>query len=159
MKRHELKTWVLPFVATCIEESKHHEIRFDDRGYQVGDLLFLREYLKDEGLYTGRAREFEVSYISRGPEWGLPEGVVVMSIEATSELLVDNFPPEQNNPEVTRELLSLAGATVSSEKIAAWTPEERMAADDWASAQCLAPEGERPPIPEHVARDETPKGS
>ncbi len=158
MRRHELKTWVIPFIAIAVEERKHHEIRFDDRGYQVGDALFLREFIKEEELYTGRAREYEVTFISRGPEWGLPEGVVVMSVEARSELMTDNFPPKQDNPEVTRELLSLAGAPVTADKIAEWTLEERRLADDWASAQCLAPMHERPPKPEHVTRDET-KGS
>lgn len=152
MKRHELKTWVVPFVAIAIEEAKHHEIRFDDRGYQVGDTLFLREYIKEEERYTGRAREYEVTYISRGPDWGLPERLVVMSVEARSELFTDSFPPSQNDPEVTRELLSLAGAPVPIETIASWNEEERRLADDWASAQCLMPAGERPPMPEHVVR-------
>lgn len=155
--RHELKTWEEPFEAV-IEGRKHHEIRFDDRGYQEGDTLFLREYVKPEERYTGRAIEAEVTYLSRGPSWGLPDNMVVMSIELRSEVLHDNFPPEQEDPDVTRDLLLLADAHVPIERIKAWTSEERKLADEWASATHLAAAGHDeipvPPKPAHVQRDE-----
>jgi len=91
MATHELKTHPEPFAAAC-DGRKRHEIRRDDRGFAVGDLLHLREWVPPEprvahaalppaGFYTGHAEVFRVTYLTRGPEWGVPEGMVVMSIE------------------------------------------------------------------------------
>jgi hypothetical protein len=40
---HDLKCWPEPFAAILSGE-KRHEIRRDDRGFKVGDVLRLREY-------------------------------------------------------------------------------------------------------------------
>jgi hypothetical protein len=42
-KQHELKTWPDPFSAVVIDQ-KRHVIRQDDRGFRVGDMLWLREW-------------------------------------------------------------------------------------------------------------------
>ena len=77
---HELKTWPEPFTALR-EGLKHHETRMDDgRGFKVGDHLRLREWHPLENCYTGREEWRWVTYISRGPDWGIPEGMVVMSV-------------------------------------------------------------------------------
>ena len=82
---HELKCWPGPF-QDMNEGRKRHEIRVDDRGFQVGDVLHLREWVPHSSLYpgsyTGADLRRRVTYISRGPEWGLPSGLVVMSVEA-----------------------------------------------------------------------------
>ena len=84
---HELKAHPGPFEAMAAG-FKTHEIRVDDRTprYAVGDVLYLREYdpsprhLKDGGYASGREMRMRVTYITRGPEWGIPEGLVVMSV-------------------------------------------------------------------------------
>ena len=59
MTVHELKT--LPdYFGPVVDGIKTFEIRKDDRGYQVGDLLFLKEY--KEGSYTDHAVVKEVTY-------------------------------------------------------------------------------------------------
>jgi hypothetical protein len=94
---HELKTHPEPFAAAC-DGRKRHEVRVDDRTprYAVGDTLNLREWQPprnarhDEpamfGHYTGRGEVFRVTYLTRGPEWGVPAGMVVMSIASVGPL-------------------------------------------------------------------------
>lgn len=87
---HDLKTWPEFFVAVWNNE-KHFEMRKDDRGYQAGDTLLLREWSKAKG-YTGRAVRVEVPYLLGG-EWpGLERGYVVMSIERVGQFA--NYKPE-----------------------------------------------------------------
>jgi hypothetical protein len=86
-QEHVLKCWPAGFEAIT-DGRKTHEFRKDDRGYRVGDLLILREWdpaqprlgVADEPHYTGRQAICHVTYISRGPEFGIPEGYVVMSV-------------------------------------------------------------------------------
>jgi len=40
---HELKVWPAYFHPIC-EDKKRFEVRRDDRGFQKGDVLWLREY-------------------------------------------------------------------------------------------------------------------
>jgi len=71
---------------------KTHEFRKDDRGYRTGDLLVLREWdpaqsrlgTGDVPHYTGRQVVCHVTYISHGPEFGIPEGYVIMSVMPVS---------------------------------------------------------------------------
>jgi hypothetical protein len=77
---HELKTWPEPFQAV-LDNAKHHEVRSEaDRNFAVGDMLLLREYVPSDQAYTGREVWVHVTYISRGPDWGLPPDMVCMSI-------------------------------------------------------------------------------
>src|SRR5262245_46655354 len=52
MATHELKSWPSQFQAMWTGR-KRAEFRRDDRGYQVGDLLDLREWDPEPGRYTG----------------------------------------------------------------------------------------------------------
>jgi len=48
-QHHILKCWPGPFAAV-LDGSKRFEYRVDDRGYRVGDILHLREYVpSDDG--------------------------------------------------------------------------------------------------------------
>jgi hypothetical protein len=100
---HDLKTWPEGFQAV-VEGRKVHETRTDDRHFQVGDELLLREWIppvdygckiKDCALctleaalsgagYTGRYVRAAVTYVSRGstpfPKQHLTPGSVVLSI-------------------------------------------------------------------------------
>lgn len=81
MVHHELKTWPRPFSAVA-QGCKAYEVRKDDRGYEVGHVLKLLEYDPvpvGAGL-TGAEILAEVTYLTRGPNFGVPEGMVVMSI-------------------------------------------------------------------------------
>lgn len=87
-KCHELKTdpQVFDDVASGL---KSFEIRKDDRGYEVGDMLSLRK-TRHSGQemangcpleYVGAPLYAVVTYIMRGPIYGLAEGWVIMGIE------------------------------------------------------------------------------
>ena len=84
----ELKTDPLLFTDTW-KGVKKFEIRLNDRGYKVGDVLRLREtaYSAKDMVngarmhYTGRACHVRVLHILEGDNYGLANGWVVMSIE------------------------------------------------------------------------------
>lgn len=83
MKVHELKCWPEPFQALR-RRLKTYELRVDDgRGFEVGDVLRLEEFDPEDvdgPGWTGEVEERFVTYITRGPAFGLPEGMVVMSL-------------------------------------------------------------------------------
>lgn len=81
MASHELKTWPEPFQAVS-DGRKRYEIRRDDRGFRVGDVLFLREWDPNTGDYTGREVARHVEYVTPGGAWGLPKDLCVMSLSA-----------------------------------------------------------------------------
>lgn len=84
MKIHDLKTHPAPFRAVASGE-KTFELRLNDRDFQVGDILRLREFDPYDGAYTGQAVERRVSFILNGGEYGLPAGHVAMAIRPTDE--------------------------------------------------------------------------
>lgn len=69
--------------------AKTFEIRFNDRDFEVGDHLVLRETVYSGKQmrngrpleYTGRQIEVEVTHILFGPIYGLLEGWVIMSVK------------------------------------------------------------------------------
>jgi len=69
---HELKTWPMYFERLA-DGSKTFEIRKDDRGYQTGDELRLREWDPNSG-YTGRSLQFRVGFVAKGDLFGLSLG-------------------------------------------------------------------------------------
>lgn len=84
---HILKTDPEPFQALW-DGRKTFEVRAeDDRRFAVGDRLQLREYDPTTNEYKRREIEATVAYILRGPAYGIPEGVVVMSLERFYRLL------------------------------------------------------------------------
>lgn len=79
--KHELKTWKKYFAA-IFQHQKDFEVRKDDRNYQVGDELLLKEWDEDKNEYTGREILVYVSYILYGGQFGIEIGYVVMSIKS-----------------------------------------------------------------------------
>lgn len=74
MKAHNLK--IKPcYFREVITGNKTFELRYDDRDYEVGDILILREY---EEVYTMRIAIVEVTSILRNYE-GLKPRFVIMS--------------------------------------------------------------------------------
>ncbi len=73
---HELK--ILPkYFNEVTNLNKHFELRKDDRDYQVGDFLNLKEFVNGE--YTGRNFGCKITYILRNcPEYGLADGYCIL---------------------------------------------------------------------------------
>ena len=78
MKTHELKT-VQPHFDAIVTGRKRVEIRWDDRGFEVGDVLVLREYHPASMEFTGKITRVCVTHVLRGFA-GLAPGWVAMSI-------------------------------------------------------------------------------
>lgn len=79
--KHKLKTWT-PFFNDVIERRKLFELRLNDRGFQVGDVLVLQEWNSDTHEYTGREFDVVVTYLTDGTVFGaLAKGWVCMSID------------------------------------------------------------------------------
>jgi hypothetical protein len=81
---HELKVAGCPYFDRILDGTKTFEVRRDDRGFRVGDTLWLREW---NGSYTGRSIHKRVSYIFGWDQEDLglnmlAEGVVVMGLSA-----------------------------------------------------------------------------
>lgn len=77
MNTHDLKIWPEHFEALMLG-TKKVEIRLDDRGYQAGDILELREWDRFTMVYTHRQTTRRVSYVGRG--LGLQDGYVALSL-------------------------------------------------------------------------------
>lgn len=59
---HDLKCWPDQFDAVA-RWDKNFELRYDDRGFRVGDTLLLRRWDPATGTYTGETVERTVTYI------------------------------------------------------------------------------------------------
>ena len=59
---HELKTWP-DYYRHLVDGTKNFEYRRDDRGFKVGDVLYLREWEPNYDKYTGREMRRKVTYI------------------------------------------------------------------------------------------------
>lgn len=77
--RHELKTHPGPF-ERILRGAKRAEFRRNDRSFQLGDHLLLKEWDPATASYTGRDALFEVTDITGDAQFGIPEGFVMMSI-------------------------------------------------------------------------------
>lgn len=90
MAHHELKTWPAPFQAV-IDGKKTYEFRRNDRNFQVGDRLWLREWNNETAQYTGRNAVAEVSYITQR-SFGLPEGFAILALKGVSAMPIGFIP-------------------------------------------------------------------
>lgn len=85
---HELKTWPGYFDAVA-REVKTFEIRPDDRYFQVGDLLALREWSPSAKDYTPAEPVFrEITYVFPGGQFGVEAGFVVLGIRPVAATAV-----------------------------------------------------------------------
>ena len=84
---HDLKC--LPdYFHAVTRGDKPFEVRRDDRGFQKGDILNLREWnprttdtLGTRPAYTGNAEQVLVTYVLTGGQFGIEPGYVVMGIK------------------------------------------------------------------------------
>lgn len=79
MTTHELKT-LSGFFQSVLDEVKLFELRYDDRGFKIGDKLVLKEY--DDGIfkYTGRSVKVIITYMLKGFP-GLEQDFVILGIK------------------------------------------------------------------------------
>lgn len=77
---HQLKTWPEQFEA-LFKGLKTFEIRKNDRDFQVGDVLMLKEYDPEKSKYTERWVVGQVTCLLKDFE-GIEPGYVVMSFNS-----------------------------------------------------------------------------
>jgi len=89
MTTHELKSWP-EFFEPVFKGVKNFELRIDDRKFNVGDILLLREWDDKQRKYTGRSVRRIVTYKLEGlgqgaipPFHGLARGYAILSLSAT----------------------------------------------------------------------------
>ena len=76
-QHHYIK--IAPEYYRAIEKGeKTFEVRFNDRNYQVYDILHLQEWLN--GDYTKREIQAEITYLLDSPDY-CKDGFVIMSIK------------------------------------------------------------------------------
>lgn len=76
--KHELKIWP-QFFDDVRSGEKSFDVRFGDRGFEVGNILFLRELVKETGEYTGRETVKRIRFILRDFP-GLEAGYIVLGL-------------------------------------------------------------------------------
>ena len=79
---HELKTWE-EYFRLVESGDKPFELRKNDRNFQVGHELLLREYNHNTQTYTGRNLHRKITYILQGKEaeiFGLKPGFCIMGL-------------------------------------------------------------------------------
>lgn len=84
MKTHNLKL-NMDFCNDVLKGKKTFEIRYNDRGYQTGDLIKFKA-VDDKGYIPCiiENRLYKITYILSG--WGLKDGYVALGIKEVSEL-------------------------------------------------------------------------
>ncbi len=60
---HQVKSW-LPFFRAIKAGLKTHDLRVDDRGYEVGDQLMLHEWDQERGQPTGERLCVWITFIT-----------------------------------------------------------------------------------------------
>lgn len=90
MKEHIVKSWS-HFYEAIREGLKKHDLRKNDRDYQIGDILVLQKYDMTRGVYTGDELRARVTYMTstRFPcaysSAVLPADYVILSLELEDE--------------------------------------------------------------------------
>lgn len=74
---HEIKCWP-EFFAAVRSGIKTFEVRLNDREYQVGDRLLIKEWDKDTECFTGNAVSRDVQYVTN---YNQKDGYVVLGIK------------------------------------------------------------------------------
>lgn len=81
-KEHVLKCWNKFFVMV-LKGLKTFELRLNDRDFQVGDMVTLREYNNKTKRYSGREITFEISYMLHLSDWfGADNKFVIMGFKS-----------------------------------------------------------------------------
>jgi hypothetical protein len=97
MSVHQLKVWP-QFYPALVDGSKTFEVRKNDRGYQVGDLLVLQEWDPATDAYTGRSTLRHVTYMLAGGAFGLPAELCVLGLRPDVEVQPIDTAPTDGTP-------------------------------------------------------------
>ena len=94
IREHELKV-VAPYFDALESGEKSFEVRRDDRGFQRGDILILKEWMpyNEHAQYSsertphfsGREIRKRIVWILTGGQFGVEAGHVVMALETAPE--------------------------------------------------------------------------
>ena len=79
MTEHELKTWP-PYWGDVYLSIKTFEYRRNDRNFQVGDIVILREWDPRREVYTGAKVRMQIGYLIYGGQFGIPDGYCIFSL-------------------------------------------------------------------------------
>lgn len=89
-KVHELKI-LSEYFKSVLDGTKTFELRLNDRDYQVGDTLILKEYYQGDidykdGIYTppyytNKQIKKKIAYMFEGGQYGLQEGYCILGLE------------------------------------------------------------------------------
>ncbi|MGG4123635.1 ASCH/PUA domain-containing protein [Bacillus licheniformis] len=101
--RHQLKILPEYFDRVCTGE-KTFEIRKNDRGFKVGDLLELYEYIPEKDEYTGRVMVREVTYMT---DYAQKDNYVVMAINRLSVIKNGAKEAERLSKEIQKHVNSM----------------------------------------------------
>lgn len=89
-KREHILKCLPPYFSAIRSGEKAFEVRRDDRGYQKGDVLVLREWSPtfnsacSFGIgFTGNQECREISWILTGGQYGVEPGYVVLALKPT----------------------------------------------------------------------------
>lgn len=102
---HNLKTDPKVFEQSLLG-NKPWEIRFNDRDFQDGDIVYLEETsysgqeMKEEGKpleYTGRYIKGVIDYVLHGPSYGLEDGWCIFTHRIVQKHSVPN--PDHYDPD------------------------------------------------------------
>ncbi|WP_326925039.1 DUF3850 domain-containing protein [Bacillus haynesii] len=91
------------FCRVCTGE-KTFEIRKNDRGFKVGDLLELYEYIPEKDEYTGRVMVREVTYMT---DYAQKDNYVVMAINRLSVIKNGAKEAERLSKEIQKHVNSM----------------------------------------------------
>lgn len=80
LRWHDLKVWPRYF-EKMRAGVKPFEVRKDDRGFGVGDILELREWDPETEAYTGQRIIRRITYILTGGQFGIEAGYAALAID------------------------------------------------------------------------------
>lgn len=119
---HEVKIQSVHFTE-ILAGRKTHEVRLNDRNYQVGDCLNLQE-IDENGDYTGQEMNSQITHVLEGGQYGLADGWCVLSLANTTPLqgirligyLRDRLQENCDCTEAAYPLIEKAGCTTDDAK-------------------------------------------
>ncbi len=76
---HKLKCWS-PYFHAIAKRQKNFDVRRDDRGFQKGDTVILREWVHNVPVpyFSGNDEHRKIKYILTGGQFGIEPGYVIL---------------------------------------------------------------------------------